>query len=365
MKKIIYTLLLTVLLCASHTIAQGDQPNPSIIKEELLSQDHKKFDCHSSSIIETAPGQFCVVWKGGYGRGRSNGGMTKGVGIWMTRFDGQNWSEPKKIVSNPDSVCWGPVLTKLPSGELLLFYRIGPNPRNVVAFLKRSTDNGLHWSAEEILTAGILGPVKGKPIVTDDGTLICGSSVEVGEPSDKFKATACWIEISKDGGRQWKKFGPLEIPGQKFGAIDPVLFYSNAAKQIRLLCRDRANKVGGTGYIWTATSDDGGMTWTALEKTTLPNPDISVEAVDLGAQNILLVYNNSHVNRYPLSIALSKDGGATWAPSIVLETDSGEVPAAILASDGRVHITYAWRAADDDSPRRIKHVIIDPALLPR
>lgn len=353
MNKLIYILFsfLTAL-----TYVHGDSTPPSIIKEELLSQDHQTYDCHSSSIIELTPGQFCVVWKGGYGRGQSNCGMNKNVGIWMTRFDGQNWSPPKQIVTNPDSVCWGPVLTKLPSGELLLFYRIGQNPRNVVAFLKRSDDNGAHWSAEEILPAGILGPVKGKPIVTADGTLICGSSIEVGEPTDKFKATACWIEIAQNGGRQWKKFGPIEIPGQKFGAIEPVLFYSNE-KQLRLLCRDRANKIDRTGYIWTATSDDGGATWTELQKTTLPNPDISVEAVDLGSKNILLVYNHSHTDRYPLNVALSKDGGATWTPSLVLETDSGEVPAAILASDGRVHITYAW--CPPDGPRRIKHVVLD------
>ncbi|MBZ5652746.1 MAG: exo-alpha-sialidase, partial [Acidobacteriia bacterium] len=133
----------------------------------------------------------------------------------------------KVLVSAPDSVCWNPVLSKLPNGELFLFYRLGSSPRNAKSFVKKSEDGGRNWSKEELLPGGIVGPTKNKPIVTSEGTLICPSSVAVGEPKDEHKSTACWIEMleSKKGPRSWKKIGPFELPNRRFGATEPTLFF--------------------------------------------------------------------------------------------------------------------------------------------
>ena len=336
------------LLCSAYL--QG-----GILKEEFLSPDIENFDCHGSSIVETAPGKLCAVWKGGPGEGKCNINIPKDVGIWSARFEEGKWSEPECIVSAPDSVCWNPVLTQLTNGEVLLFYRLGPNPRSVVGCIKRSQDGGAQWSKEEVLPAGVFGPARSKPIVKQDGTLICGSSIECGSPTDVWKATACWIDISSDGGRSWKKYGPLEIPGKRFGALEPSLFYDGEGR-LRLVCRDRSNKVQESGYIWTAVSEDDGKNWSSLERTDLPNPDSAVETVDLGAGAILLIYNHSFTDRFPLNIARSCDGGKTWDPILELE---GEFPAAILTSDGLVHMTYA-QCPPESTQRRIKHVVIDP-----
>ncbi len=87
-------------------------------------------------------------------------------------------------------------LCKLSEQELLLFYRIGKTPRQVVSFLKRSLDGGRHWTEPEILPAGILGPTQCKPVVTPTGMLICPSSIAVGEPEDVYKATAVKLRLS-------------------------------------------------------------------------------------------------------------------------------------------------------------------------
>lgn len=113
------------------------------VMEEYLSPSIEDFDCHSSSIVETMPGSLCAVWKGGIGKGKSNIDMEGNVGVWLSLFDGSAWSTPKEIVHSSQSVCWNPILCKMSSGELLLFYRIGPDPRRAVSFLKRSSDGGL------------------------------------------------------------------------------------------------------------------------------------------------------------------------------------------------------------------------------
>ncbi len=343
-----------LLLISSSSLVQA------FIKEEWISPERDQFDCHGSSIVEVDKDTLLVVWKGGIGRGKCNVDMKDDVGIWQTRFQEGKWSSPQRISTDEERNCWNPVLCKLPSQELLLFYRVGPDPRRFLGVLKRSLDGGKSWSPPTILPAGILGPIKNKPVLGSRGKLICGSSIEVGEPEDPLKTTSCWIEVSEDAGRSWKKFGPIQIPGKEFGAISPALFFDDLGI-LHLFCRDRSLKIGGEGFIWHATSEDEGETWTPLRKTSLPNPDTSFDAIYLGEGKALLVYNHSFNHRYPLNIAFSTNHGETWTKCDELESNSGEFPAVIQTQDGLVHITYASSPLGSEQ-RRIKHVVIDPNM---
>lgn len=343
------------------TLSLDDHENEMIVHSSFLSPMKDDFDCHTSSIVEMSKSHYCAVWKGGPGKGLSNIDMKENVGIWLSLFDGKNWSEPKEIVSAPQSVCWNPVLTFLPNGELLLFYRLGSSPRTALSFLKKSQDNGLHWSKEELLPAGIVGPTKNKPIVTPEGTLICPSSVSVGEPKDEHKSTACWIEIleSKDGKARWKKIGPLELPHRKFGVTEPALIIDQNG-HLRMFCRDRANKIGEKGLVWMAISKNNGLDWSEFIPTPLPNPDSGIDVVDLKDGRIVLFYNHSHTDRHPLHMAQSFDGGDNWSSPIVLD-EEGEFPSAILASDGMIHVTYP--RSSTYGQRKIAYKVIDPKKL--
>ncbi|NNM42723.1 MAG: exo-alpha-sialidase [Chlamydiae bacterium] len=329
---------------------------PWIVKEEFISPAVEHFDCHSSNIIETFPGSLCAVWKGGFTEGHCNVDSKDNIGIWASLFQNGAWTEAKEIVSSPNTVCWSPVLCKLSSSELLLFYRMGPNPRSLVSFIKRSYDGGSTWSKEELLPAGIIGPTKTKPLVLGN-TLLCPSSSEAGEPDAQHKATACWIEIYDDAAHTWKKIGPLQIPNRSFGVIEPTL-YMTSSNQIKMFCRDRAHKIGQTGYVWTASSDDFGNSWSTLSPTPLPNPDSGVDVVNLGNGRAALFYNHSHTERFPLSFAVSFDDCASWSAPFTVEKTSGEFPSAILDSEGMIHVSYAF-SSPGETQRRIKHVVID------
>jgi predicted neuraminidase len=326
------------------------QKNPAIIAEYFISPAN--LDCHSSCIIQISPTILCAAWKGTTTK-------NKGSRIWISHFNQNKWSKPIQVVQPPTYMeCWTPVLSIDPYGELRLYYRIGTTPRQVVAMYKRSTDGGYTWSDETILPAGINGPVKSKPFVEADGSMICGSSVEVGAPEDLFHATACWIEIFAN--EQWAKYGPIEIPNNQFGCIEPALFWDNQGN-LQLLCRDRSQKLGFTGWIWTAASQDKGKTWSMLSQTSLPNPDSGIEALSIDKNNTVLIYNNSHTNRYPLTLALSTDNGTSWNPLFNLEEKSGEFPSAVMDGQGYLNVTYA--CVPSGKTRRIKHVVIDCSKL--
>jgi len=354
--KIINRVCLFLIFITFQSLLGAIEKEEVITGQYFVSQDIEDFDCHSSSLIASAPGKLCAVWKGGPGKGSSSFDIKENVGIWLSLFENNNWSIPRQIVEAADSVCWSPVLTKHPSGKLILFYRIGADPRHTVSLFKTSHDNGLNWSAAQILPAGIVGPTKTKPVFDDQGNMLCGSSVEVGEPEDELKATACWIEILGQNQR-WSKHGPIAIKERPFGCIEPVLFWGNNGT-LKMLCRDRSHKMNLDGWIRSAESLDKGKTWSELEKTTLPNPDAGIDALNCIEGEVVLIFNNSHTDRYPLTLALSKDYGQTWTTFFDLEEESGEFPSITQDVQGFLHVTYAYKQAGQ-TQRRIKHVVID------
>lgn len=323
----------------------------SIIKQEFIFTDSTFPSCHASTLTQTSSGTILCAWFAGTEEGAND------VAIWLSTFDESKWSTPRKIAETNDIPCWNPVLFTMPSKEILLFYKAGKTPQQWSGLLKRSLDEGIHWSEAENLPAGVIGPAKNKPLLLSDGTLLCGSSIE------SWLRWGCWIDITSDSGLTWNKSSPINYPNKiptkcyfddvLFGIIQPTLFFGKEGA-IKLLARSRQ-----IGFICTAESHDQGKTWSAATPIDLPNPNSAIDAVNILDGRVALVYNHSKENRYPLNIATSKDGGLTWETEIVLEKDPGEYsyPSVIQTMDENIHITYTWNR------KCIKHIVIDPKLL--
>jgi predicted neuraminidase len=316
---------------------------PGVITSEFIYDSAPFPSCHASTIAQTADG-LVAAWFGGTDEGEPD------VGIWLSRHDGQKWSAPVEVANGVETPekrypCWNPVLFQNPDGPLFLFYKVGPNPSVWWGMLITSADAGKTWSRPRRLPEGILGPVKNKPILYQ-GQLLCSSSTEQGGWQGHIERTA-------DGGQTWTKTGPL-ADWTKFRIIQPTMLTHPDGK-LQILCRSRQRK------IVESWSSDGGVTWSPLAATVLPNPDSGIDAVNLRDGRILLVYNHTPTGRSPINVAVSADG-KTWQAALTLETERGEFsyPAVICTRDGNAHITYTWKR------NKIKHVAIDPAkLLPR
>ncbi|NGX50283.1 MAG: hypothetical protein K1060chlam2_00124 [Chlamydiae bacterium] len=331
LKRSIFILLLFSTLYAR---------DAAILHEELILSDPPFSFCHASTLVETEKG-LLVGYFGGEDEGSPD------VPIYLSREQNGRWLSPEKVASARETPCWNPVFSKLADGELLLFYRAGKSPRSWSSFLMRSHGSGMRWSEPTILPAGVLGPIKNKPLLLDDGTLLCGTSVE------SYLAWGCWVDITQDGGASWVKSTPINVADQSNGIIQPTLFHSSG-KTIRMLTRSK-----NIGYICTSTSDDKGRSWTAAIATKLPNPNSGIDAVRAKDGCIFLVYNHSQSSRTPLNVTLSKDGGKSWDSVLTLEEGPGSYsyPAIIQTRDGLLHITYSWNGSN------IKHVVIDPSEL--
>lgn len=331
MRKLFYIFqLLLSSLYATH---------PSIILEEFVFENPPFATCHASTLTEAQKGTLLCSWFAGSEEGAED------VKIWIARNNKKKWSLPA-VVAEEERPCWNPVLYTMPSGDILLFYKAGGHPQLWSGFVKRSTDGGDTWLNSPNLPAGVIGPVKNRPLLLDDGTLLCGSSLE------SWKRWGCWIDITSDKGATWKKSTPINVESQLFGIIQPALVFSK--DKIRLFARSHQ-----IGYICTAESSDRGITWSSATLTNLPNPNSAIDAINLSDGRILLVYNHSKENRHPLNVALSSDGGETWDMKLVLETEPGEFsyPCVIQTKNKLIHISYTWNR------KNIKHVVLDPTLL--
>jgi len=334
---------LLLSLLAVPAFAADPATQPGLVKSEFIFESAPFPSCHASTIVQTKSG-LAAAWFGGTKEGAPD------VGIWLSRQRDGQWSAPVEVASyvrddGQHFACFNPVLFQPPNAPLLLFYKAGGNPAGWTGFLKTSTDEGVTWSAPTTIPDGFVGPVKNKPVLMPDGSLLCGSSIETSDKKWRVQ-----FERTADLGKTWAKTDFLN-DGLEISAIQPSILFPGDG---RLLAIGRTRQ----SHLFRIESTDGGKTWGTMMLTNLPNPNSGTDAVTLRDGRHLLVYNHTPKGRSPLNVAVSSDG-ASWQAALVVEDQPGEYsyPAVIQTSDGLVHIVYTWKR------QRIKHVVIDPTKL--
>jgi len=333
------------MVCCAASRAASTSPidaQPGLLKSEFIFETAPFKSSHASTIVETKQG-LLAAWFGGPHERHPE------VVIWTARHDGIEWSEPVQVADGIQAggltryPCWNPVLFQPKEGPLLLFFKVGPSPSEWWGMLMTSTNNGKTWTRPQRLPDGQVGPVRNKPVQLPDGSLLCGSSTE-------DSGWRIHMERTADFGTTWEHTPPLN-DGTKPGLIQPTILQWPSGKT-QILCRSKQ------GRIFESWMGEDWKTWGAIKATTLPNPNSAIDAVRLKDGRALLVYNHNDKERSMLNVAVSKEGDR-WQAALVLENQPGEFsyPAVIQSGDGLVHATYTWKR------ERIKHVVINPALL--
>lgn len=336
---------LIALLIFSVLLVTHAQTKWQVVSQALLFTDAPFKNCHASTIVQTSKGDLLVACFGGTAESKPD------VCIYGGFVSPDGSVKPVLLADGVvnDSIrypCWNPVLLQKQDGQLVLFYKVGPNTVKWWGMYKTSDDNGLHWSAARRLPDGFLGPIKNKAIQLADGSILCPSSVEL--------ANGHWrshIEAATPDLKRWT-FIPIDT-ASSFDVIQPTLLrYDKGNTQV--LCRSKQ------GSVVEAWSKNDGYTWNPLSRSGLSNPNSGIDAVTLADGKQLIVYNpgtpgkNWWNGRAVLKVAMCTDG-EHWKDILTLENGTDQeysYPAIIQTSDGLIHITYTYQRTN------IKQVVI-------
>ncbi|MDD2601159.1 MAG: exo-alpha-sialidase [Kiritimatiellae bacterium] len=317
--------------------------NADPLSKEFINNTMPTKSVHASTIAES--GDWLVTaWFGGTHE------KHKDVAIYCSRRlkKDAKWSPAHPVASGLQQdltrhPCWNPVLFQPKDGPLMLFYKVGPDPRSWWGMLKLSDDNGRTWSEARRLPETFDGPIKNKPVQLPDGSILCGSSTE-------FDGWRVHFEKSTDLGETWERIGPVN-DGKEINAIQPSILFLGGS-QLLAIGRTREKRV------FSILSEDNGATWGSMTLLELPNPNSGTDAVTLKDGRHVLVYNHTPQSRFPLNVGISADG-VNWKSVLTLESEKGEFsyPAVIQGSDGLLYITYTWNRTN------ICLAVIDPKKL--
>jgi predicted neuraminidase len=292
-------------------------------------------ESHASTIEAVSKGNYLVSWFGGTKEGHDD------VGIYLSKGKPGNWSKPAEIFKLRNDAHWNPVLFKSPDGVIHLYFKIGKKIPTWETWHSISKDEGNTWSKPAELVAGDKGgrgPVRNKPVLLSDGSIIAGASTEEGQ-WDAF------ADISKDNGNTWTRSANIKLDRNAVsgrGVIQPTLWESSPG-HVHMLVRSTAN------LIYRSDSKDYGKTWTPFASTTLPNPNSAIDLARIDNTTLVLLYNPAVAKkgdrgRGILHAALSFDNGLTWPKYIKVEDElnagHGFAYPAVIYADGKVTVTY-------------------------
>ena len=167
------------------------------------------------------------------------------------------------------------------------------------------------------------------------------------------------VAVSDDDGTNWR--ASLPIVGR--GNVQPSLIQKKDGTIVSYM-RDNGD---APPKVQISESKDSGMTWTAAQKTQIPNT-ASVQVLKLSDGRWAFIGNDIDDGRYQISLFLSDDEGATWKWKTHLEEvkkgdGSFSYPSMLQASDGMLHITYSYQR--EEKLESIKYVVVNPALIPK
>ncbi len=266
---------------------------------------------HAANLLLLHNGDVLCFWFSGTAEGESN------VGILMARLPrgAGTWSQPKLIDRRAGESFQNPVGFQDNTGRIWLFHTAqtagrGQAHARVVKLL--SSDGGRTWSEPTVVFAEPGSFTRQPVVVTDDGSwLLPMFFTPRGDIVAGAESNYSVVMLSSDEGKTWRE---CRIPGSE-GLVHPDILKLRRDQYILFLRSRYAD------FIYESRSADG-CAWSKPTPTALPNNNASIQAIRLANGHLVMAFNNSSAggksrrpgtaNRFPLSVALSVDGGKTW-----------------------------------------------------
>jgi predicted neuraminidase len=219
-----------------------------------------------------------------------------------------------------------------------------------------SVDNGHNWGPVEVFSEKPSSFCRQPMLVMSNGDWLFPMyySLKAAGHGDDYTV----MRISTDEGQIWEEYPVPDSRGRVHASV-----VEREDGGLVAFFRSRA-----ADRIYISHSEDYGRTWTPPQRTVLPNNNASIQVLKLTSGNLALIFNRAssgnddpHATvwpreRYPVTVALSEDGGGTWPYQRHVDTGddfAGEAsehlnrrcayPCIIQTRDGMIHIGYSYR----------------------
>jgi predicted neuraminidase len=260
---------------------------------------------HASNLLDLKNGDLLCAYYSGRWEGKSD------VAIVISRLlkGSSQWTKPEVVAQQVGTAFENPVLFEPAAGTLWLIYTsqsadAGQSKAGI--FYRTSADNGKSWSEAKFLLAKP-GSFDRQRLVVSGNDWLFPIYYTPRSDADNYSS----VEISTDQGQSWKE---CVVPDSN-GLVQPDLV-EVSPRRFALFFRSRF-----ADWIYTSQSEDG-CSWTKPQPTQIPNNNSSIQVARLRNGHLAIAFNNIQATtsrgkptdyaRFPLSVALSLDGGQTW-----------------------------------------------------
>jgi predicted neuraminidase len=311
---------------------------------------------HGSFLFRTRAGQLLLAWFSGQGEGAD------GCAIVVSRFVPGRWTAPVVASVESGASNQNPVLFQTADSDDATVYLLhtaqncagllGVNQSTSRVMLVRSHDNGETWGAPQLLFPQGAGTFLRAPVVvsSDQSTLLLPLYFTPDGAGDyRAQYSAIWHvpnceQLIRERG-EWRKLAV--VPGSHRGVGVQPSVVRLGDKLVALL----RNRTGGK--IMRSVSLDDGATWSHAEPTPLNSNNSGIAAIAFdNNRRILICFNDAAIGcRWPLSLAVSDDGGASFHSQRNLADDPRlrqyefSYPTMLLDHDDSRVVHVAWTHA--------------------
>lgn len=328
-------------------------------------------EVHSATAIELKDNNIMAFWYGGTREGHQD------VAIYQNTWHNKSkkWDQEKSIITRTFTregtsryirKLGNPVVTRGPDNAIWLFYvsvSVGGWAGSAIN-LTRSYDEGQSWSAPKRLISSpflnLSTLIKGSAIHYTDGTI--GLPV-YHELIGKFGEL---LKLNHDGDVVDK----IRLSWGKT-SLQPIIFPTSANNAVAMM----RYQGKAPHRILQQSSHDAGISWSPVEKSSLPNPGAGIiglvlkktpKHTDNNSPELLLAFNNDAQEREDMSLATSTDNGHSWQVVHAIEENRLEIPDKskqfaypwlLQSQNGTLHLLYTWHKS------HIRHSVFNTAWL--
>jgi len=291
---------------------------------------------HGSAVAMLPGGTMAAVWYHGVAEKSPDSRI-----VWSKVEQGkEDWTWPEVLYDDPGRAEGNPTLWIGEDGTYYVFFVtiFGDGWPQSKVRLVRSFDDGVSWTSPLMLRNEYCWMTRHRPLRLSNGELLLPLYNEC-------LAIPVYMR-SADDFNTWtmEPHTDLDYFLAHMGQIQPALVLLDEGR-IAAITRDGLP----TNRIKRATSDDQGYTWTASLMTDLPNSGTSVDQVRLLDGHVVAVFNNSPEHRFPLSVALSHDGGESFFVIKDINNECESPPCSYSypsiaqnTEDGTIWVTYSY-----------------------